>query len=141
MYGTVHSRMPHPSTIRPALVRIIQRLAAAGVGAITVLGSTGAGAYLDRAERTRVVRLAVDAAGEVPVHAGVSALRTAHALAEDAAAPGCLPRPLLGLGAEDRAEVADVVDRPVVRHDGVLVGAAADTVPTWRRQQDTTATH
>ncbi len=111
MYGTVHSRMPHPSTIRPALVRIIQRLAAAGVGAITVLGSTGAGAYLDRAERTRVVRLAVDAAGEVPVHAGVSALRTAHALAEDAAAPGCLPRPLLGLGAEDRAEVADVVDR------------------------------
>ena len=26
-------------------------------------------------------------------------------------APGCLPRPLLGLGAEDRAEVADVVDR------------------------------
>ena len=98
MYGTVHSRMPHPSTIRPALVRIIQRLAAAGVGAITVLGSTGAGAYLDRAERTRVVRLAVDAAGEVPVHAGVSALRTAHALAEDAAAPGCLPRPLLGSG-------------------------------------------
>lgn len=94
-----------------ALQRIIQRLAAAGVSAITVLGSTGAGAYLDRAERTRVVRLAVDAAGEVPVHAGVSALRTAHALAEDAAAPGCLPRPLLGLGAEDRAEVADVVDR------------------------------
>ncbi|MDO4239025.1 dihydrodipicolinate synthase family protein [Micrococcus sp.] len=73
-----------------ALVRIIRRLAAAGVDAITVLGSTGAGAYLDRAERQRVVRLAVDAAGDVPVHAGVSALRTAHALAfaEDAAAAG-----------------------------------------------------
>ncbi|WP_335342053.1 dihydrodipicolinate synthase family protein [Micrococcus lacusdianchii] len=73
-----------------ALQRIIQRLAAAGVSAITVLGSTGAGAYLDCAERTRVVRLAVDAVGEVPAHAGVSALRTAHALAfaEDAAAAG-----------------------------------------------------
>lgn len=122
MYGTVHSRMPQPSTIRPALVRIIQRLAAAGGDVITV-------------------------------HAGVSALRTAHALAfaEDAAAagarglllapqsyqpltdddvaglytdvtaaaaehlglaaPGCLPRPLLRLGPADRAEVADVVDR------------------------------
>ena len=27
------------------------------------------------------------------------------------AAPGCLPRPLLGLGPADRAEVAGVVDR------------------------------
>ncbi|CAM3999469.1 dihydrodipicolinate synthase family protein [Micrococcus flavus] len=111
-----------------ALVRIVERLAAAGVDAITVLGSTGSGAYLDRAERARVVRLAVDAAGDVPVHAGVSALRTAHALAfaEDAAAAGArglllAPQSYQPLTDDDvahlYADVTAATELPVVVYD------------------------
>ena len=73
-----------------AFVRLIERLVAAGVDAIGVLGSTGNYAYLTRAERARVVQLAVEHAGEVPVMAGIGALRTREvlALADDAQAAG-----------------------------------------------------
>ncbi|GAA2095188.1 dihydrodipicolinate synthase family protein [Brevibacterium salitolerans] len=69
---------------------LVRRLAAAGVDSITALGSTGSYAYLTREERARVVRLAVDGAGDTPVFAGVGALRTSQVRAhvEDAEAAG-----------------------------------------------------
>ena len=54
-----------------AFVRLIGRLVTANVDSIGVLGSTGNYAYLTMAERARVVRLAVEHAGNVPVVVGV----------------------------------------------------------------------
>lgn len=73
-----------------AYASLVQRLAAAGVDSIGALGSTGVYAYLGREERARVARLAVDAAGGVPVMAGIGALRTRDvlALADDAQRAG-----------------------------------------------------
>ncbi|WP_238335758.1 dihydrodipicolinate synthase family protein [Serinicoccus kebangsaanensis] len=73
-----------------AFTGLIQRLAAANVDSITVLGSTGSYAYLTRAERRHVVELAVAAAGAVPVLAGIGAPRTRDVLyhAQDAQAAG-----------------------------------------------------
>jgi 4-hydroxy-tetrahydrodipicolinate synthase len=69
-----------------AFVRLIERLVAANVDSIGVLGSTGNYAYLSTAERARVVSLAVQHAGNVPVMAGIGALRVrdVHMLAEQA---------------------------------------------------------
>lgn len=69
-----------------AFVRLVTRLARAGVDAIGALGSTGNYAYLDREQRARVARLAVEAAGGTPVMVGVGAMRTRQVLelAEDA---------------------------------------------------------
>lgn len=69
-----------------AVVRIIERLAGAGVDSIGALGSTGSYAYLTREERARIARLTTEHAGETPVIVGIGALRTEHvlALAEDA---------------------------------------------------------
>ena len=61
-----------------AFIGLVQRLVAAGVDSITVLGSTGSYMYLDRAERERVIRLAVQHAAGIPVLAGVGAMRTEH---------------------------------------------------------------
>lgn len=73
-----------------AYVRLIERLAAAGVDSIGALGSTGSYAYLSRQERARVARLAVSHAGDVPVIVGIGALRTKDVLllAEDAQQAG-----------------------------------------------------
>ncbi|PSJ47704.1 dihydrodipicolinate synthase family protein [Zobellella endophytica] len=73
-----------------AFVRLVERLAGAGVDSIGVLGSTGNYAYLTRAERARIVQLAVQHAGTVPVIAGIGALRTraVQELAEDAQQAG-----------------------------------------------------
>lgn len=73
----------------------------------------------------------------------VARLLTTGSSPEPADAVQQLVSAALSAGGRDNVTcvVADVVDRPAVRHDGVLVGAAADTVPTWRRQQDTTASH
>jgi 4-hydroxy-tetrahydrodipicolinate synthase len=70
---------------------LVRRLADAKVDAVGLLGSTGAYAYLSRAERRRAIEAAVDeAGGALPVMAGVGALRTdeAVALARDASAAG-----------------------------------------------------
>ena len=69
-----------------AFVRLVQRLAAAGVDSITALGSTGSYAYLGGDERRRVARLAVEHAGPVPVIVGIGALRTSQVLANAEAA-------------------------------------------------------
>ncbi|MGJ7457805.1 dihydrodipicolinate synthase family protein [Halomonas sp. RA08-2] len=73
-----------------AFIGLVERLAAAGVDSMGVLGSTGNYAYLTRVERARIARLAVAHAGDVPVIIGISALRTRDvlALAEDAEAAG-----------------------------------------------------
>lgn len=63
-----------------ALGVLVDRLARAGVDSISVLGSTGGYAYLDRDQRNRAVAAAVEAAaGRVPVVVGVGALRTSWA--------------------------------------------------------------
>ena len=67
-------------------VRLIERLACAGVDSIGALGSTGSYAYLTRQERLRVAQLAVQHGGDVPVIVGIGALRTREVLelAQDA---------------------------------------------------------
>ncbi len=70
--------------------RLVDRLAAASVDSITVLGSTGSYMYLSTEERARVARTAVRHAGGVPVLVGIGALRTKQVLrhAEDAQQAG-----------------------------------------------------
>jgi 4-hydroxy-tetrahydrodipicolinate synthase len=63
------------------LGRLCGDLIAAGVHGVTPLGSTGEFAYLDRAQRTAVVRATIEAAaGRVPVVAGVASTATADAV-------------------------------------------------------------
>jgi 4-hydroxy-tetrahydrodipicolinate synthase len=65
------------------LGRLCNDLIAAGVHGLTPLGSTGEFAYLDREQRTTVVRATVEAAaGRVPVIAGVASTATADAVAQ-----------------------------------------------------------
>lgn len=73
-----------------AFAGLVQRLAAAGVDSIGVLGSTGIYPYLRRDERARLARLAVEHADGVPVMVGIGALRTRDvlALADDAQQAG-----------------------------------------------------
>lgn len=69
---------------------LVVRLAAAGVDSIGVLGSTGNYVYLNREQRARIARIAVEAAGDAPTMIGIGALRTSEvlALAEDAQEAG-----------------------------------------------------
>ncbi len=65
------------------LGRLCDDLIAAGVHGLTPLGSTGEFAYLDRAQRSAVVRTTIAAArGRVPVVAGVASTSTADAVAQ-----------------------------------------------------------
>ena len=65
----------------PVLARLCEALIDAGVHGLTPLGSTGEFAYLDTAQRTRIVEVVVSAArGRVPVVAGVAATSTAAAV-------------------------------------------------------------
>jgi 4-hydroxy-tetrahydrodipicolinate synthase len=82
---------PHGHVDTDALVGLVQRLAAAKVDSIGLLGSTGTYAYLTRAERRRAVEAAAGCLdGRVPLIVGVGALRTddAQDLARDAKAAG-----------------------------------------------------
>lgn len=111
-----------------ALSALIARLTAAGSDSVAVLGSTGCGMLVDRAERRAVVETAVAAAGSTPVIAGVSALRTRDARsslldAEAAGASAALlspvgyhrltPHEVTGLF----AEVCRGSDLPVIVYD------------------------
>lgn len=74
-----------------ALQNLLDRLVAAGVDSIGLLGSTGSYAYLARGERQRAIAAAAECvAGRVPLLAGIGALRTDEAvvLARDARAAG-----------------------------------------------------
>ncbi|ASK33293.1 dihydrodipicolinate synthase family protein [Alcanivorax sp. N3-2A] len=64
-----------------AFAGLIDRLTAAKVDSIGVLGSTGNYAYLSVPERQRIARLAVDRADGTPVMVGIGALRTRDVLA------------------------------------------------------------
>ncbi len=73
------------------LLRLLQRLDAAAVDSVGLLGSTGTYAYLARAERRKAVEAAVGYLdGRVPLIVGIGALRTDEAqnLARDAEAAG-----------------------------------------------------
>ncbi|GAA2358187.1 dihydrodipicolinate synthase family protein [Saccharopolyspora halophila] len=113
---------------------LVQRLAAARVDSITALGSTGSYPYLDRAERARAARLAVEHAAATPVIVGIGALRTRDVLelaqdAQDAGASGVLLAPVsyqaltadevFGLYADVTAELSVplvVYDNPGTTH-------------------------
>jgi 4-hydroxy-tetrahydrodipicolinate synthase len=74
-----------------ALGRLLQRLVAAKVDSVGLLGSTGTYAYLDRAERRRAVEAAAaELGGAVPLLVGIGALRTDDAVrhGQDARAAG-----------------------------------------------------
>lgn len=65
------------------LARLCDDLIAAGVHGLTPLGSTGEFAYLNRAQKRRVVEVVLEAAaGRVPVVAGVAATTTAEAVSQ-----------------------------------------------------------
>ncbi len=126
---------PDGAVLEPVLRRLVDHLIAAGVHGLTPLGSTGEFAYLDAAQRRRIVELVVDAGrGRVPVVAGVAATATADAVrqARDYAAIGVdgilaimevyFPVPEGGVVDYFRA-VADATDRPVVLY----------TNPTFQR--------
>lgn len=116
-----------------ALARLVRGAAVAGVSAVAVLATSGAGVTFDRAERQSVTEAAVEAvytaAAEVggrpiPVHAAVSAVSTRQAVqyardAERAGAGGLLLSPFSYLPLSDsevRAlfmEVADATALPL----------------------------
>ncbi|MCI9887799.1 dihydrodipicolinate synthase family protein [Micrococcales bacterium 31B] len=111
-----------------AFVVLLDRLVRAGVDAITVLGSTGSGAYLTEAERERVLDLAASACSGVPLHVGVSALRESQVLrnvraAERAGAAAVLLAPMsyqplrVGEVFELYRSVCESTDLPVVVYD------------------------
>lgn len=68
--------------------RLILRLTEAGVESLGVLGSTGNYMYLSQAERVRVVKLAVSLSGDIPVMAGIGAMRARDVLANAELAQG-----------------------------------------------------
>lgn len=126
---------PDGRVIEGELRRLVDHLIAAGVHGLTPLGSTGEFAYLDQAQKRRVVEVVVEqAAGRVPVVAGVAATTTAEAVrqAKEWAAVGAdgilaimeayFPVPEGGVLDYFRA-VADATDRPVVLY----------TNPTFQR--------
>jgi 4-hydroxy-tetrahydrodipicolinate synthase len=101
------------------LRKLVRRLAEARVDSIGLLGSTGTYAYLSRAERRRAIEAAVDeAAGRVPVMAGVGALRTdeAVALARDAKAAGA------GAGLLAPVSYTPLTDAEVFTHFQTVAG-------------------
>ncbi|TPG57482.1 dihydrodipicolinate synthase family protein [Roseomonas nepalensis] len=117
---------PDGEVLETVLARLVEHLVAAGVHGLTPLGSTGEFAYLNAAQRRRIIEVVVEAAaGRVPVVAGVAATTTSEAVrqareAEAIGADGILaileayfPVPEAGVVAYFTA-VADAVGRPVV---------------------------
>lgn len=72
---------PDGAVLEGELRRLVDHLIESGVHGLTPLGSTGEFAYLDTAQRRRIVEVVVDQArGRVPVVAGVAATTTADAV-------------------------------------------------------------
>jgi 4-hydroxy-tetrahydrodipicolinate synthase len=99
-----------------------------GVRAVVVNGHAGEVTSLDRAERSHVVRLAVQAAGKVPVVAGVVAddTRGACTLAQDAADAGAsalllFAPALFAQGAAARPEMTHRFVAEVARESGLPI--------------------
>jgi 4-hydroxy-tetrahydrodipicolinate synthase len=117
---------PDGRVMEGELRRLVDHLIAAGVHGLTPLGSTGEFAYLSGSQKRRIVEVVVEqAAGRVPVVAGVAATTTAEAVrqAKEWAALGAdgilaileayFPVPEAGVVFYFRA-VADASDLPVV---------------------------
>lgn len=122
------TRVSEDRVDEPALAGLVARIAATPVRSIGVLGSTGMYPYLSRDERRGALRAAVEAAGAVPVVAGVGALRTRDVLAhaDDAQAVGAAalllaPVSYQRLTADEvyglYRDVASAVSVPVVVYD------------------------
>jgi 4-hydroxy-tetrahydrodipicolinate synthase len=82
---------PSGRVLADDLARLLERLAAAKVDSVGLLGSTGSYMYLGREERRRAVQIAAEVVhGRVPLIVSVGAMRTdeAQALARDAEAAG-----------------------------------------------------
>lgn len=127
-----------------AFTGLVGRLAAARVDSITVLGSTGSYAYLNRSERRRTVEVAVAAAGDVPVFAGVGAIRTRDVLAhthdaQDAGAAALLLAPVSYQRLVDHEvvalfeEVAAYSSVPLILYDNPGTTGFAFTADTYAR--------
>ncbi|MEG8042514.1 dihydrodipicolinate synthase family protein [Sphingomonas sp. LR59] len=101
---------------------LVERLVAAGVDSIGLLGSTGIYAYLDRIQRGRAVAAAVEATGgRVPLVVGIGALRTSWAIqlavdAERAGVCGLLLAPM---------SYATLTDNEAAAHYRAVAGATA----------------
>lgn len=111
-----------------AVARLVARAAQSGADSLGVLGSTGNYAYLSREERRLVLEASVEAAGGVPVLAGVGAVRTRDVirLAGDAHAAGASALLLAPVSYQRLTEaevfglfedVASESDLPVVVYD------------------------
>ncbi|MBP0447043.1 dihydrodipicolinate synthase family protein [Roseomonas sp. SSH11] len=117
---------PDGSVMEEVLAGLVDHLIASGVHGLTPLGSTGEFAYLNAAQRRRIIQVVVEAAaGRVPVVAGIAATTTAEAVrqareASELGADGILaileayfPVPEAGVVAYFNA-VADATELPVV---------------------------
>lgn len=95
-----------------AFTGLIERLVAARVDSIGVLGSTGHYAYLKRETRARIARMACQHSGDIPVIVGIGALTTAEVLAcaDDAQRAGAtgLLLPAMSYQPLGEAEVFDL---------------------------------
>lgn len=114
---------------RPALARLVRRLAADGVAGFVPCGSTGEAAMLDADETDAVLATVLDAGAGRPVIAGVSgvrpetvaarvqALAARHALAAFLLAPPPYVKPSQGGLVDFYTRVADASPRPLVVYD------------------------
>ncbi|WDF34752.1 dihydrodipicolinate synthase family protein [Arthrobacter agilis] len=104
---------------------LVDALVPTGVDGLTVLGSSGSFAYLDRAERRLVARTAIETvAGRVPVAVGISAVGTREVLeaavdAEAAGAAGLVLSPVSYVPLTDDEVMAQV--RAVCAESGLPV--------------------
>lgn len=77
------------------LGQLVARIRDARVDSLCILGSTGVYAYLSRGERRKAIQAAVLHAGDVPVIAGIGALRTDDVLALARDAQDCGAKAML----------------------------------------------
>jgi 4-hydroxy-tetrahydrodipicolinate synthase len=130
------------------LGRLVEHLVAAGVHGLTPLGSTGEFAYLDWAQRRRVVEVVLEAARgcerHVPVVAGVAATTTAEAARQTAefAAMGvdgilAILEAYFPLSEDSVVDyftaIAEASDRPVVLYTNPTFQRSDLTLPAIRR--------
>ncbi|WP_434994411.1 dihydrodipicolinate synthase family protein [Arthrobacter sp. Ld5] len=106
--------LPDGSVSLPDLRGLVDGLASTRVDALTVLGSSGSFAYLDRGERARVARTAIEAVdGRLPVAVGISSVGTREVLesatdAQEAGASGLVLSPVSYVPLTDDEVLAQV---------------------------------
>jgi len=127
-----------------AYAALVRRVAGSEVASITALGSTGSYAYLSRAERALVGRVAVENSGTTPVLVGVGATRTRHVVehaadAADAGAAGLLIAAVSYQPLSDDEvfglfrDVASSTDLPIVVYDNPRTTGYAFTQAMYAR--------